>query len=111
MSAESATLFEFVGIVLPISFVGLRILLDEIDEIGGIPEEATANAYMNHVIGMIAFLVAAGWLAILDLLVSPAGVPLTELGYVSAAVGITVPVWLLATLRNEFDAADYGGDG
>lgn len=103
---DPGSLFEFVGIVIPISFVGLRILLDEIDDISGMPDTISTAAYMNHVLAMIGFLVVAAWLAVLELLVSPGDVPLVEFGYLSAAIGITVPVWLLLTLRDAFEAAD-----
>jgi hypothetical protein len=103
---DPGSLFEFVGIVIPISFVGFRILLDEIDDISGMPDTASMRAYMNHVLAMVGFLVVAGWLAVLELLVSPETIPLVEFGYVSATVGITVPVWLLLTLRGAFEAAD-----
>lgn len=106
MSTNPSLLFEFVGIVLPISFIGLRILLDEIEETGSIQKEAKANAYIRHAIAMVAFLVAAGWLAILELLFPELGYPFAALGYVSAATGITIPVWLLWALRSEFLVED-----
>jgi|GEM_PF-3999428 len=101
-----SSLFEFVGIVIPVSFVGFRILLDEIEDIDGMPDTISMTAYMNHVLAMLAFLIVAGWLAVLELLVAPESVPLVEVGYLSAAVGITVPAWLLLTLRDAFDATD-----
>ncbi len=107
MAVDSSTLFEFVGIVLPVSFIGLRILLDELEETDGISAQARATAYMNHAMGMVALLVAAGWLATLDLLLSPRPLPLAELGYVAAALGITVPVWLLWSLRTEVADAEF----
>ncbi|WP_251328859.1 hypothetical protein [Haloplanus pelagicus] len=103
---DPATLFEFVGIVLPLSFVGFRILLDELEEASGVPDGAESNRYVTHLVWMAVALVAAGWLAILELLVAPTWLPLAELGYLSAAAGITVPVWLLLTLRNDLDVTD-----
>lgn len=107
MSANPTLLFEFVGIVLPISFIGLRILLDEIEETGSVPKEVRARAYMRHAIVMVAFLVGAGWLAILEILLPGLDVPFAALGYVSAAIGITIPVWLLWALRGAFDVAEF----
>jgi len=55
---------------------------------------------------MVTFLVDIGWLAILAILLPDAGLPFAALGYVSAAIGITVPVRLLQTLRAELDTAE-----
>lgn len=110
MLSKPSALFQFVGFVLPVSFIALRILLDEINKTGGVSEATEVKAYMNYAVAMVAFLVAAGWCAILDIVLPPLNVPFANIGYVLAAIGITVPIWLLLTLRDEVDVTELSED-
>lgn len=99
----SATdLLQFAGVVIPLSFIGLRLYLDGGDITKAADDQTDAERVAISAIAMLGLLVGSVWMAIFELVLPDIGFPFMTLGYLFAGLGITVPLWILWQVKEEF---------
>lgn len=100
--AEASDLVQFVGLVIPISLISIRMISDHVGgEDPSIPEKLTRVSLLKQALLMILSFIVAAWAAILQI-VTPTTISfLVEIGYLFVGLGLLVPAWIALSLIKE----------